>query len=88
MTNRNKSKKEDEWIAGYMCAVATMIRMEGGANTDTAELFRACCPLDDTIRFTSEIDLRIFVQHGLIKETKAVKARLAPAAPEAKEQGV
>lgn len=32
--------KEDEWIQGYCCAVATLIKLNDGVTTDTMEVFK------------------------------------------------
>ena len=62
MTHATATQAKDDFSRGYFCAVATLLRMEGGANTKVRDLF-GCGGNPD---LADEEDKRLFREHGLM----------------------
>ncbi len=60
-------KKRNDFICGYACATATMIRMQGRPNSETRELFgagmRNMSVKDLRDAGVDEYDLELFIEH-------------------------
>ena len=66
---RPASKHRDEWVRGYFCAVAILLRetcAEGAANTEAVSLFKNGGPWHDA----DAEDIEPFQRHGLIPPNK------------------
>jgi hypothetical protein len=54
--------RPDEWLRGYFCAVAALLREEGASTSSVASLFRQ----GGDWRKAAPFDVELFEQHGLI----------------------
>ena len=59
-------KKKDDWVAGYYCAVACLLRKEGCASTEINELFREGADVEKILSSADETDLQAFRDAGLL----------------------
>ncbi len=66
MSKKKPTQREIGFSEGYFCAVASLLKMEGGASTHVTELFNAAGGVDHC----DEIDKAEFRKHGLLKESK------------------
>ncbi|KGG87678.1 hypothetical protein P245_19700 [Comamonas thiooxydans] len=62
MAHPSAAQVQDDFSRGYFCAVATLLRMEGGANTDVRDLFRC----GGNPELADEEDKQLFREHGLM----------------------
>ena len=62
MPRPKAAQAQNDFSRGYFCAVATLLRMEGRANTDVRDLFRC----GGKPELADEEDKQLFREHGLM----------------------
>lgn len=62
MAHPTTAQAKNDFSRGYFCAVATLLRMEGAANTYVSDLFRC----GGNPEQADEEDKQLFREHGLM----------------------
>lgn len=63
---RRQPGTREEFVAGYYCAVATLIARNRCVSVEARELFRAGANEAQIVASVGEYDLNIFQQYGLV----------------------
>jgi len=65
-------KKKDDWLRGYCCCLAIMIKMEGGVQADHREAFAGGigqASKKDLLKAGVELeDIEVFEQYNLLEK--------------------